>query len=356
MLTHTEERRRSLPALFGICAAIVASWAVVATFIASNSFYDASAFGSPLPWSDVLRFQLSAAAVWAVFTPVIVAVAERLSFRREHLLRNLLVLLAFIPLLAVVRAVAGAMVLDVTEGCFPTLSMMRKSIAVRLHDNMFIIAMITGITKIVDIHRDIGQNERRALTLQAAVADAEAERLRVQTQPSFLFRTLDAIRARVRSNPAAADQMLVRLGKLLRRSVGPAAGDTVTLEEELDLADQYLALQGMHSDAPMQVVMDVEEDVLQAAIPPFSLQTLLELAMGSEQVSSVVIVGRGRGDVLTLEAHATPGDVPAAGLVSARARLRQCFGTGCNGDVYRAGTTTTACVELRLPTATDERP
>lgn len=351
---HPGNRRvRPLHELLGITAALVSIWCAVAIFNSSNFFYHSNLTERPAVWIVTLYFQLTSALVWAAFTPVVAAVAERLSFRRGRMAVHVLALLAIIPLLALVRAVLGGAVLDIAEGRLPALEMAITSIKVRIHVNIFIIFVIVGITKMMDVYRDADRAERRGLALQAEVAEAEAEHLRAQTQPSFLFGTLQAIRDRVRSEPDTADRMLVSLGELLRRRLDQPAGEEVTLEDELLSTDRYFELLGVRSGAPLEVRLDVEEDVLNAAVPPFAVQTLIETAVGDESPASLFLHGAARNSHLALEARALPAAPSAAAIAAAQQRLQQWFGPECNADVRKDGSTMVARVDLRLRYADD---
>jgi LytS/YehU family sensor histidine kinase len=231
--------------------------------------------------------------------------------------------------------------------------MIQFSIDVRTHQNIFIIAVIAGVTTMMQAHRDAEENARRAVALQTAVAEADTEQLRAQTHPSFLFGTLSAIRDRVRPDPAGADDMIVRLGEFLRRRLHQPAGKNVTLEEELELAERYFELRSMRIAAPASMQLDVDENVLNVEVPPFALQTLLETAIGEQQPSSIVVRGHARGDFLALEVRATPVDAGARPAAIAEARLRQWFGADCGGSVRRDGDTMIALVDLRLRAEVD---
>ncbi|HYI07794.1 MAG TPA: histidine kinase [Thermoanaerobaculia bacterium] len=352
-MPRPDEPLRPLRELLGIVAALLGAWCAVAVFNSSNFFHYAVATRLPAVWTVTLYSQLITALIWAAFTPIVVAVAERLSFRRERIPRDVLVLLAVIPLLAIARALLGGAILDIGEGRWPTESMALRSITVRFHVNCFFIAVIAGITKLMDVYRDADIAERKALALQAEVADAEAGHLRAQTQPSFLFGTLKAIRDRVRTEPDTADRMLVTLGELLRRRLDQRAGEAVTLEAELVSAERYFELLGARSGAPMQVHLDIEEEILNASVPPFALQTLIETAVGDASPAGLSVHGQARASRLALEARALPADAEPAAIASAKERLQQWFGPECNADVRRDGSTVIARVGLRLSYADD---
>lgn len=348
MLPSAELQRRPMRVLLGICAALIALWCTVAIFVTSNFVLSASAFAGPTEWLNTFRFQLTSAMTWAAFTPIVVAIVERLSFRREHALRSLLILLFLIPILAVTRAVVGAIALELGERRFPRTWLILLSIEIRIHVNIFFILVIAGITKMMDAHRDADENARRALALQTAVAEAEAEQLRAQTQPAFLFGTLSAIRDHVRPDPARADDMIVTLSEFLRHRLDQPAGSTATLLEELELTERYFELRRVRLGEGATLRLEVDEGALNAEVMPFALQMLLETAIGEEKPSAVVLRGRVRGDFLALEAHATPIAANTTLAAVAEERLQQWFGAGCECSVHREHDTGIARVELPL--------
>jgi hypothetical protein len=321
------DRSRPLAALFGIAAAIVALWCAVAIFLSSRFI---TVPGQHTPWRDVFSSELVSALIWAVFTPIVVALAERIPLRRERIVRDVLALIVIIAILATTRTVAN------------------RTIPL-LQYNMFVVAVIVGITKLMDVYRDADASERQALALEGAVANAEAEHLRAQTQPSLLFGTLSSIRERVTSDPAAADTMLVALGELLRRHLDQPAGTLVTLEEELIATERHLELLRVRHH------FAVDDDVLEALVPPFALQTLLGIAIGDARPTSLAIRVERRAESplvqrLALEAHASPVDATAATLAAAREQLQQRF---AGGNIRTSGSTMIAFVALPLQYAND---
>jgi two-component system LytT family sensor kinase len=338
--------RRPLADLLGMTFTIVVVWLVVAVFNLSEFHQSAAATGSHVVVRDVLAFQIVSSLTWALFTPLIAFWAERLSLRSTRRWLNLTLLLLSIPVIAVLRAVWGSAVLQLSEGDAVTFEMARYSVEIRTVRYMFIVAIIIGITKLMDLYRDADVHERRALALQAEVANTEAEHLRAQTQPSFMFGTLQAIRAAVRTDPATADRMLVTLGEILRRGLDRAREGDTTLEEELDFADRYLELQRIRFAVPLSVTVDVDDELLAARVPTLAMQTLIEAAVDNSPPSRVRVSGRLHQGRLQLEARVAPAILLQ--LEQRSMRIQQWFGPEHRAGLRLDGESIVAAVELPL--------
>jgi len=79
--------------------------------------------------------------------------------------------------------------------------------------------------------------QRQAVELQAQLADARLNALRMQINPHFLFNTLHAISALVDRDPSGVRRMIARLSELMRMTIDQHAADEVPLREELDRVD-----------------------------------------------------------------------------------------------------------------------
>jgi len=107
-------------------------------------------------------------------------------------------------------------------------------------------------------------------------AEAQLASLTSRVQPHFLFNTLNSISALIRENPEQAEQTIERLASLLRSSLDQT--ETVPLEQEIKLVRDYLEIQKTRLGERLHFEVTVEPGV-QAAVPPFSVQTLVENAV-----------------------------------------------------------------------------
>ena len=89
----------------------IAIW-VLAGLFATSEFYRRTLMmgGSIEPWTEVLMFQMCSALNWALFTPLVIYIAQHLPLRDEHRLRNIVAVIVFLPYLAVFRAALGGQV------------------------------------------------------------------------------------------------------------------------------------------------------------------------------------------------------------------------------------------------------
>ena len=121
--------------------------------------------------------------------------------------------------------------------------------------------------------------ERRLLASQVSAREAELRALRAQLNPHFLFNSLNSISALAGSEPEAARRMCGLLGDFLRTSLALGGRERVTLEEELALADRYLAVEQVRFGPRLVVERAVEPGALSCLVPPLLIQPLIENAV-----------------------------------------------------------------------------
>ena len=115
----------------------------------------------------------------------------------------------------------------------------------------------------------------RAANLERSLLRARLHALDLELRPHFLFNTLNAITALVRSEPAQAERMLITLAQLLRVTLG-RTGEEVTVADELEQLDLYLDIQRVRFRDRLDVQFDVDDDVMSAYVPGMILQPLVE--------------------------------------------------------------------------------
>jgi two-component system, LytTR family, sensor kinase len=338
MTTADSMARRPVRELFAIAMALIAIWLVAGLFTASEFYRRSIAqHGKTEEFIYIMGVQTVSGLIWATVTPVLIAIAERLPLRRPVLVRNALILIALLPVIAIARAVIGSVVLNLGEHHGIQLTMMHLSISIRTHRNIAMTALIFVVTNLVMAQRESAARARRELAAQALLAHAELDELRAHVQPHFLFLTLRTIAEVLHVNPAAADDMIVGLADLLRR--GLALGNNpVPLAEELEFVDRNLALYQICFGGRLQVRFDADEDVLTARVPPLLVQQLVENAV----VSGIAPAGRGAiairgwrdGEQLRTSVSdsgsgllATSARDDARGLAPVRTRLEKLFGS-----------------------------
>ena len=114
------------------------------------------------------------------------------------------------------------------------------------------------------------------LKLETTVKELELKTIKSHINPHFIFNSLNSIRALVDENPTRARRAITELSNILRSSMQAEKSETVTLERELDIVKDYLALEQMRFEERLKIEFQIEGDTLQQPVPPMMLQTLVE--------------------------------------------------------------------------------
>lgn len=121
--------------------------------------------------------------------------------------------------------------------------------------------------------------ELDTLRLEAMVKSLELKTIKSHINPHFIFNALNSIRALVDENPQRARTAITELSNILRSSMQAEKMETVPLRQELDIVQDYLALEHMRFEERLTIEMHIDEDTLNQPIPPMMLQTLVENAI-----------------------------------------------------------------------------
>ncbi len=101
--------------------------------------------------------------------------------------------------------------------------------------------------------------------------------LTVQTQPHFLFNSLNSISALIiEKEPARAEQVLLALSSLLRTTLEAETRQSTSLGNELVCVRRYLQIETIRYQDRLVYVESVRGDCLDAQIPPLILLPLIE--------------------------------------------------------------------------------
>ncbi len=123
------------------------------------------------------------------------------------------------------------------------------------------------------------QGELARLRSEAARSALELDALRARLNPHFVFNALNNVRALINEDPSRARELVTRLSNTLRHALEHGSGEMVTLEHELAVVDDYLAVEQVHYEQRLSIRRAISESALQAKLPPMLLQLLVENAI-----------------------------------------------------------------------------
>lgn len=123
-------------------------------------------------------------------------------------------------------------------------------------------------------------NAARAAAFEAATLRAEADVLRLQLNPHFLFNTLNGIAAlTVSGRTAQAERTINLLADFLRSSIALPPSGMAPLADEIATAEAYLRIEQERFGPRMTVLVDAPPETGSIPIPNFILQPLVENAV-----------------------------------------------------------------------------
>jgi two-component system LytT family sensor kinase len=179
----------------------------------------------------------------------------------------------------------------------------------------------------------------RGLQLQAQLAEAQLQTLRMQLHPHFLFNTLHSLSDLVLEDARSAVRMITKLGDFLRLTIEGPSEQIIPLREELEFVRSYLEIEQVRFHDRLEIVIAAEPETYAAQVPNFVLQPLVENAI-RHGISARIGAGR-----ISVQAKRTlnqlqitvqddgPGpqlldEMPneGVGLSNTRKRLRQLYG------------------------------
>jgi two-component system, LytTR family, sensor kinase len=257
-------------------------WTTLGLFFASQYMVLGDG-GGQVTWGAALLMAMPQWYVWGLLTPGIIWIDRRLLAGRSltrrlwaHLPLGISWTLLALALRLVLRLIPGRVFPESIPAFFIS----------RFNWDLLIYAGIAGVAIARDYARQARDQERETHRLQLeseglqrTLAEARLQALRSQLHPHFLFNALNTISALTESDPRTARRLMEQLARLLRASLRHAAAPLVTLAEELTFLDDYLAIESVRFEGRIAVSVKAEDDTLDALVPGFLLQPLVENAI-----------------------------------------------------------------------------
>jgi signal transduction histidine kinase len=321
---------------------IAAACIVPAVLDGSLTYVQGRLSGGKPGWAEIF-WQANEWLILGALTPLVYWLAQRYPLRPPIVARNLLAHFVGALLLCIGWASAGASlrwVLGIAYSQAPKSQQLAGWLLTTIPWGTFMYFTTLGCVHAFGYFVEAKEREAQAARLAAQVAEARLGALRMQLHPHFLFNSLNAITVLVRDqDTASASRMLDLLSDVLRQVLRSDQSHEVRLADELRFLERYLAIEQVRFSDRLSVRFDVDESLLDASVPEFLLQPLVENALrhGIAKRADgglVEVAARRDGDSLLLTvADNGPGLDPTApsdgnglGLANIRERLTTLYG------------------------------
>jgi hypothetical protein len=204
--------------------------------------------------------------------------------------------------------------------------------------NTYNAAMVAGLLAFQAAYHALRRNQQLLEEARQREREAQMLALRFQLNPHFLFNTLNAISSLVVLGRAEeAESMIDRLSSFLRGSLAADPDRMVAVEEEFEMLDNYLEIEGVRFGERLVSAVHLPRRLARAQVPPFLLQPLVENAVKyavapSRSPVTIEISARECDGRLELEVSDSGSDAltvasgTGVGLANVRERLRLSFG------------------------------
>ena len=146
----------------------------------------------------------------------------------------------------------------------------------------YIILIGGGIILITFAVLMVFRQQRRRNKLREELLEMQQRLLRTQMNPHFIFNSLLSIQNFIYKNePGQAGKYLSRFAKLIRLILRSSRKEVITLEEEIEFLNYYLALQKLRFKKRFDYQFDIDEKIRQEQvyIPPMLAQPFIENAI-----------------------------------------------------------------------------
>ena len=306
--------------------------------------------GYVTPWARAVATEAVYWLSWWLLAPAIFWWCRRLrgaspTWRVVGLAAGALAAVFAAPLIAQIIATAqSSLHLCVGDCVIPTGMFSGSWLMLAVRIAALNLTVYTGIVlgwHAVTFYREARDRQMRAVELESLLREAQLEALRSQLNPHFLFNSLHSIAELVHQNPKLAEQLIVRLGELLRQVLETAKQPELTLGAELEFIRGYLDIEQMRFPK-LSARFEVPEELGEVRVPSLILQPLIENALkhgvNSNQKPTLLTVrafkqaGNLAVEVVDDGPGASTQSGTGVGLANVRERLASRYGASASLD------------------------
>ena len=130
-----------------------------------------------------------------------------------------------------------------------------------------------AIYAIVNYH---WQFKKHSIELEILLKRSELNLLRMQTNPHFLFNTLNLISREVPERPDLAQELIYDLSDLLRGTIQVSNQKRIRVREEMDLVTHYISIQQARFGERLVTEFELDSPAQDIDIPPMIILPLVE--------------------------------------------------------------------------------
>ncbi len=335
---------------------VVAGGTAYGVYMTIASYVVNERLGRPITWLTAFVNDFSYAILWMLFTPLVLWLARRFRFETGTIVLSVSIHLFASLLLAFVQKGAHWLIM---AGYYEAIQQqpfswdpLYRNLLSFFDYGLQLYWIVLAINYIGEYYTRFRSKELVASQLEARLAQAQLQALKMQLHPHFLFNALHTIAGLVRNDEKQkAVKMIAGLSDLLRSTLDRTDEQEVTLQQELDTVKKYLDIEQVRFADCLTTEINVDSSTLSALVPNLVLQPLVENAIRHGLTQDTIATGckitissirqngalllevRDNGSGLSNESTGKPEGI---GLANTRARLERLYGGGQSFDLSNA--------------------
>ena len=234
-------------------------------------------------FARIAAWQVLSWSVWAAATPAVLRLGGRLSDRSRSFANRAVPVVAAGLLILGAHIVVAALATVWLQPYIPV-QLFRLDAALILQTislpvDLLVYGLLLLMGSSLAVYHRARNLELRESHLEADLARAQLDALRLEIEPHFLFNSLNSIAALIRARASdRALSMLLELSELLRAAVEGRRQHTTTVGQETAFVKRYIELQRARFSDRLDVRYAISPESEQCAIPAFLLQPVVENA------------------------------------------------------------------------------
>ncbi|SNZ01555.1 Histidine kinase [Flagellimonas pacifica] len=181
---------------------------------------------------------------------------------------------------------------------------------IQIMNAFFLIGAWTVTYLVIKLLLKLNRDRIERLELNTHLKQAQLNTLKGQINPHFMFNSLNNIRGLMLEDVDKSREMLTKLSEILRYSLTKNNINAISVEEELEMVDNYIDLSKIQFEDRLEFVKEVGQSTLTLQIPPMIIQLLVENATkhgisNLKKGGRIVLNIKQEGELLVIEVRNT---------------------------------------------------
>jgi len=250
-----------------------------------------------------IRYDVTAALLWLLLTPLVFKLAHAIPFRRDRLAIRIAVHAAFAIMIALVHLAASRFLtqtLDIPLLSAPSSEVYAWSVSVY--------AFILVIAHISEVETWIRERETQALRLESELADAKIQRVMLELRPNVLLEALRHLEITIGNDPVRAEKSLADIGEFLRLTLDAMYYREIRVRDECASVRAYARVLAIATCPELTLDLQAEPDTLEKGVPNGVLRAALEsiLDYSDNPVAVKMDLAGEKGSIVVTAARSLP--------------------------------------------------